>query len=90
MRFPAKITTSYIWVAMLVDWVILHCYACGADGRSLGRVVGVRSRDYQIFSDGLITSFSNPWYSAGALCARGLRYEWTMHSIENWQLAINS
>ena len=90
MRFPAKITTSCIWVAMLVDWVILHCYACGADGRSLGRVVGVRSRDYQIFSDGLITSFSNPWCSAGALCARELRYEWTMHSIENWQLAINS
>ena len=26
---------------------ILHWYACGADGR-----LGVRSRDYQIFSDG--------------------------------------
>ena len=35
-----------------VDWVILHWYACGADGRSGGRAVGVRSRDYQIFSDG--------------------------------------
>ena len=29
-----------------------HWYASGADGRSLGRAVGVRSRDYQIFSDG--------------------------------------
>ena len=27
----------------------IHWYACGADGR---RVVGVRSRDYQIFWDG--------------------------------------
>ena len=33
-------------------WIILHWYACGADGRSGGRAVGVRSRDYQIFSDG--------------------------------------
>ena len=30
-----------------VNW-----YACGADGRSGGRAGGVRSRDYQIFSDG--------------------------------------
>ena len=29
-----------IWVAILVDWVILHLYACGADGRSVGRSVG--------------------------------------------------
>ena len=36
MRFPAKITTSCIWVATPVDWVILHWYACGADGRSFG------------------------------------------------------
>ena len=52
MRFSAKITSSCIWVAIPVDWVILHWYACGADGRSGGRAVGVRSRDYQIFSDG--------------------------------------
>ena len=37
MRFPAKITSSCIWVAIPVDRVILHWYACGADGRSLGR-----------------------------------------------------
>ena len=34
------------------------------DGLSGGRAGGVRSRDYQIFSDGLITSFSYPWCSA--------------------------
>ena len=37
MRFPAKITSSCIWVAIPVDLVILHWYACGADGQSLGR-----------------------------------------------------
>ena len=47
MRFPAKITSNYIWVTIPVEWVILNWYACGADGRSLS----VRSRDYQIFSD---------------------------------------
>ena len=45
-----------ISVAIPVDWIILHWYACGADGlsggRSVGRSVGVKSRDYQIFSDG--------------------------------------
>ena len=52
MRFPAKITSICIWVAIPVDRVILHWYICGADERSLGRSVGARSRDYQIFSDG--------------------------------------
>ena len=33
MRFPVKITSSCIWVAIPVDWIILHWYACGADGR---------------------------------------------------------
>ena len=47
MRFPVKITSSCIWVAIPVDWLILHWYACGADGRTVGRSVGVRSRDYQ-------------------------------------------
>ena len=51
MWFPAKITSTCIWVAIPVDWVILYWYACGADGR---RAVGVRSRDYQIFWDGQI------------------------------------
>ena len=52
MRFPAKITLSCIWVTIPVDWVILHWYACGADGQSLGWAGVVWSRDYQIFSDG--------------------------------------
>ena len=56
-RFPAKITLSSIWVAIPVDWVILHWCACGADGRSLrSRSVDVRSRDYQIFLDAPLLS----------------------------------
>ena len=43
---------SGIWVAIPVDLIILHWYACGADRRSGGWAVSVRSRDYQIFSDG--------------------------------------
>ena len=30
-------TLSCIWVAIPVDWVILHWYACGVDGRSPAR-----------------------------------------------------
>ena len=57
MRLPAKITLSSIWVAVPVDWVILHWYTCGADGRSLrSRSVDVRSRDYQIFLDAPLLS----------------------------------
>ena len=37
MRFPAKITSRCIWVAIPVGWVILHWSACGADGRRAGR-----------------------------------------------------
>ena len=59
MRFPAKTTASCIWVAIPVDWVILHGFACGAHGRS-----DVRSRDYQNFSDEYVTKFSDPWCSA--------------------------
>ena len=54
--------------------VILHWHACGADGRSLGRSLGVQSRDYQIFSDGQITTF----LSYGAPPTRGaLRRVWS-------------
>ena len=34
MQFPGKITSSCISVAIAVDWVILHWYACGADRQS--------------------------------------------------------
>ena len=37
MRLPVKITSSCIWVAIPVDWAILHWYAYDADGRSFGR-----------------------------------------------------
>ena len=53
-------------------WESKHWYACGADGRSVGRSVGP-SRDYQIFWDGQITlamglrpcaRFARAWSSA--------------------------
>ena len=40
MRFPAKITSSCIWVAIPGYLLILHWYACGADGWSGGRAYG--------------------------------------------------
>ena len=49
MRFPAKIASSCIWVAyLLIDLFYIGMPVVRTDGRS----VGVRSRDYQIFSDG--------------------------------------
>ena len=42
MRFPAKITLHL--VAIPVDWVILHWYACGVDGRAYGHVITKISR----------------------------------------------
>ena len=49
MRFPAKITSSCIWVAIPVDRAILHWFACGAngrraDGRAYGHVITKFSR----------------------------------------------
>ena len=51
MRFSPKITSSCIWVAIPVDWDILHWYACGADGRaSVGHITKIsRMGDYHIF-----------------------------------------
>ena len=35
-----------------------HWFSCGEDGRTVGRSVGVRSGDYQIFGDGSIAETS--------------------------------
>ena len=59
---------------MLIELFDIGMPELRTDGLSGGRAGGVRSRDYQIFSDGLITSFSYPWCSAGALRAPELRY----------------
>ena len=43
--FLANKTLSCIWVAIPVDWVILHWYACDVDGRSVyGHVITKFSR----------------------------------------------
>ena len=48
MRFPAKITSCCIWVAyLLVELFYIGMPVVRTDGR-----LGVRSRDYQNFSDG--------------------------------------
>ena len=42
--FPPKITLSCIWVVIPVNWVILHWYAFGADGRCYGHMITKISR----------------------------------------------
>ena len=59
MRFPAKITSSCIWVAIPIDSVIFSLFYIGVpvvrrDGRSVARSGVVRSRDYQILQAGQI------------------------------------
>ena len=49
MRFPAKITSSCIWL----PYLLIELFYIGMPVvRTDGRPVGARSRDYQIFSDG--------------------------------------
>ena len=49
MLFPAKITSSCIWLQyLLIELFYISLRVLQTDGRS----VGVRSRDYQIFWDG--------------------------------------
>ena len=49
MQFPVKITSGCIWVAIPV---IEQFYIGMPMVRTDGPAVGVRSRDYQIFSNG--------------------------------------
>ena len=76
MRFPAKIISSCIWVAIPVDWVILHWYACGADGRSGGRSV----YGHVITKFSGMGRFTYPWCSAGE-CARPPLWRTLLHTI---------
>ena len=54
VRFPAKKILSCIWVAIPVDWVISHWYACGVEGRVRvdGRMYShMATSHYENFSD---------------------------------------
>ena len=73
MRFPAKIISSCIWVAIPVDWVIFHWYACSADGRSLARCTWLPN-----FSGR--GRFTYPWCSAGE-CVRPPLWHTLLHTI---------
>ena len=70
MRFTAKLTSSCIWVAIPVDWVILHWYACGVDGRLVGRSVGRAVYGHVIAKFSRMGRFTYLWSSARALEAR--------------------
>ena len=75
MRFPTKITSSCIWVAIPVDWVILYWYTCRADGRSPGRCTVTWLPNF--FWMGRLL----PFLTHGALLARfarELRYKFTL------------
>ena len=80
MRFSVKITSICVWVAIPVDWVILHWF-CGADWLSGG---GWRSRDYHFSLMGSqSTRFSYPWCSA----SRARAPLWSRHcsNFFGWQ-----
>ena len=85
MRFPSKITSNCIWVAIPVGWVSLHWYACGADGRSVGRTVTWLSKflewvDHQIFLP-MVLRFGH--------CARvDLCYDANVTQVFPWRLLI--
>ena len=70
---------------LLIESFYIGIPVVRTDGRSGGRAVGARSRDYQIFSDGQITSFSYSWCSAGALRAREL-HNYTLYSLSVFSL----
>ena len=64
MRFPPQ--RDLKWSYLYVDCVILHWYACDADGRSYGHVTSK-------FLDVQVTKFSYPWCSAAGARAPLLR-----------------
>ena len=91
--FPNK-TLSYIWVAIPVDWIILHWYACGADRRSGGRCTVTWLPNFLGWA---VYHISLPMVLRCALRARELRYDdddvgatrnkdpsrpsWAMHAV---------
>ena len=74
MRFPAKITSSCIWVVIPDDWVILNWYACGADGRPYGHMITKNFSDgYHIFLDMGLRFARKRTREASLIC-------WRLHS----------
>ena len=54
-----------IWVSIPVDWIILHWYACGGDGRSGGRSVSLcRVMWLPNFLGWVVKHIFYPWCSA--------------------------
>ena len=82
MRFPIKITSSCIWVAIPVDWIILHWYACGADGRSPGWCTVTWLPN---FLGWVLYHVFLPMVLRCALRKRELRYEWSCLACQSVQ-----
>ena len=62
MRFFFQIKP---WVTFGLPYPLIELFYIGISVvRTDGRAVGVRSRDYQIFSDGRFTTFLYPWCCA--------------------------
>ena len=59
---------------LLVELFYIGIPVVWTDGRS-----GVRSRDYQNFSDGYITKFSYPWCSASLAWSSAMNYFFSAH-----------
>ena len=79
MRFPAKVTSNCIWVAILVDWVFLHWFACGADGRLGGRAYGhVLTKFYWMAR---LLHFLTHGAPLSSLRVRELRYKSNDHNV---------
>ena len=93
MRFPDQnnLELHFGCHTCQLSYFTLVCLWCGRTvSRAGGRSVDVRSRDYQIFSDGQITSFFYPWCSAGALRAQKLRLNDVKHAAPGSTWVLNN
>ena len=85
MRFPPKITSSYIWVAIPVDWVILHWYTCvRTNGRSVGRCTVTWLPNFLKLVDSGVSVFVPLWFLVHLLSYGAPRVELRYNSPGAW------
>ena len=58
ISFQIKPRVAFGLPYLLIELFYIGMPVMRTDGRSVGRSVGVRSRDYQMFAEGSITTFS--------------------------------
>ena len=82
-------TLSRIGVAIPVDWVILHWYSCGADGRSLGRSLARCTVTWlPNFLGWVVYHIFLPMVLRCALRAQELRYNLQFKSCAELELSV--